>query len=118
MNEQDVRRIIREELIGLTGGGQFTFERPIQILDGRNIQLGQTTGTQIGQATTQKLAFWGKTPIIQPSHANQAAISMASVTGGNTVSEANVQGNFTDIQNLLNQLRTDLIAAGIIKGSA
>jgi len=33
--------------------------------DGVNLALGTTTGTQIGTATTQKLALYGKTPIVQ-----------------------------------------------------
>jgi hypothetical protein len=34
--------------------------------DGVNLSLGSTIGTQIGTASTQKLAFFGKTPITQP----------------------------------------------------
>lgn len=30
-----------------------------------NLQLGTTTGTKIGSATTQKLAFWNATPVVQ-----------------------------------------------------
>lgn len=67
MTEQDVRRIIREELQTLFKTDRITFEKNIQILDARNIQLGRTNGTQIGTATDQKLGFYGKTPIVQPS---------------------------------------------------
>lgn len=35
------------------------------LTDGANIALGTTTGTQIGTATTQKLAFFGATPVVQ-----------------------------------------------------
>lgn len=35
--------------------------------DGVNITLGGATGTQIGTAPTQKLAFFGKTPTTQPT---------------------------------------------------
>ncbi|CAB4131042.1 hypothetical protein UFOVP124_52 [uncultured Caudovirales phage] len=34
--------------------------------DGSNFALGTTTGTRIGTATTQKLAFFAATPIVQP----------------------------------------------------
>jgi hypothetical protein len=37
----------------------------IQIADTRNIVLNATTGTKIGTATTQKLGFFNKTPIVQ-----------------------------------------------------
>jgi hypothetical protein len=35
--------------------------------DGVNLTFGTVTGTQIGTAANQKLAFFGKTPIIQPT---------------------------------------------------
>lgn len=35
--------------------------------DGYNIFLGSTSGTQIGTATTQKMSFYGGTPIVQPT---------------------------------------------------
>jgi hypothetical protein len=53
-------------------------EKHIQLLDARHIQLGKTNGTKIGTQTTQKLAFWNATPIVQP-----AAISAPS--GGATI---------------------------------
>lgn len=46
--------------------------------DAANLVFSTTTGTQIGTAATQKLALWGKTPVVQPAHANQAAISAAT----------------------------------------
>lgn len=39
----------------------------IQITDTRNIVLSATTGTKIGTATTQKLGFYNKAPIVQPA---------------------------------------------------
>lgn len=35
--------------------------------DGVNLTLGTAVGTQIGTAANQKLAFFGKTPIVQPT---------------------------------------------------
>jgi hypothetical protein len=35
--------------------------------DGANLSFGTVAGTQIGTATNQKLAFFGKTPIVQPT---------------------------------------------------
>ena len=48
--------------------------------DGQNIPLGTSTGTKIGTATTQKLGFWNATPVVQPSSANQTAVTDS--TGG------------------------------------
>jgi hypothetical protein len=46
--------------------------------DGINWQFGTTTGTKIGINATQKLAFWGATPIVQPAH-------IADPVGGATI---------------------------------
>ncbi len=37
------------------------------IRDGVNWTFGTTTGTQIGTATSQKIGFYGKTPVVQPT---------------------------------------------------
>lgn len=47
---------------------RYTFEKTIQILDGRKIQVGVSTGTMIatvGGASGQKLGFFGATPVVQ-----------------------------------------------------
>lgn len=87
--------------------------------DAVNMAFNATTGTKIGTATSQKIGFWNVTPIIQPASANQAALSLdVDVTGADTVDKAAVNANFTSIQTLVNQLRSDLVAAGLIKGAA
>lgn len=53
-------------------------EKLLQILDGRNIQGGTLTGTQIGTAANQKFGFFGQTPIIQPN-------AISSPSGGSTI---------------------------------
>ncbi len=35
--------------------------------DGANIALGTSTGTQIATSSSQKLGFFGKTPVVQPT---------------------------------------------------
>ena len=35
--------------------------------DGANVALGSTTGTKVGTATSQKLGFYGATPVVQPT---------------------------------------------------
>ena len=42
-------------------------DRSITVSDGGHVVLGTTTGTKIGTATTQKLGFWDKTPVVQPT---------------------------------------------------
>lgn len=45
----------------------------ITLLAGGNLILDAATGTKIGTATAQKLGFWNKTPIIQPTNGISAA---------------------------------------------
>lgn len=40
---------------------------PTPIADGENLVFGAVTGTKIGTATTQKLAFFNSTPIVKPT---------------------------------------------------
>lgn len=58
--------------------GSLTMNKSFVLKDGVNVQAGTTTGTQIGTATTQKLAFYGKTPVIQQS-------AITSPSGGATI---------------------------------
>lgn len=65
MNEQEIRAIIRDELRELLASDRYIFNKNIQILEARNVQLGKTTGTKFGTATDQKIGFLGATPIIR-----------------------------------------------------
>lgn len=48
--------------------------------DAKNIIVNATTGTKIGTATTQKLAFWNATPIVQPAGIANADGTLADIT--------------------------------------
>jgi hypothetical protein len=65
------------------------------VLDGTNWSFGTTTGTQIGTATSQKIGFFGKTPIVQPT--------MGSATAGGTYT-ATEQGMLQAAYNALRNL--------------
>lgn len=124
-----------------------TYTLPLQVLntagitldDGANIAANTTTGSEIATAVGQKLGFWGTTPVVQPSGADQAAVALttsaAVATNAATASSpygydsntqadalvANVNSLYVDVQalnTLVNQLRSDLVTIGIIKGSA
>jgi len=74
----------------------------------KNIITDTTTGTKIGTATGQKLAFWNKTPIVQPTTAiAQAAFVQVNTT--NAVSDASTFGGYT-----LRQIAQALINIGIL----
>lgn len=54
------------------GSGLMTF------LDGLNLAVGATTGTKIGTTATQKIGFYGATPVVRPA-------AVADATGGTTI---------------------------------
>lgn len=52
----------------------------ITMAEAKNLVVGTVTGTKIGTAVTQKLAFWNVTPVVQPASAAQAAAAAQSQT--------------------------------------
>lgn len=84
MNEDEINRLvekkIEERLSKLIKSDRLTIENLLQILDGRNIQTGRTTGTKIGTAADQKLGFYGTIPIIQGT--NGADLTNNVTSGG------------------------------------
>ena len=80
-----------------TFAGIKTFSSGIIIGDAGNVALNTTTGTKIGTATTQKLAFWNATPIVQPT----TAVSSATLSINSTaqpVYAATTYGGYTMMQ--------------------
>jgi hypothetical protein len=53
--------------IGSVSTGIVTMGTNLTFADAKNIAFNATTGTKIGTATTQKLAFYNSTPIVQPA---------------------------------------------------
>lgn len=62
----------------------------IHIGDGVGVDLGSTTGTEIATATTQKLAFYGSTPIVQPTGDLLTAMANLGLVGSPTLSASDV----------------------------
>lgn len=54
-DKQQIEQIIADKLSGFIKIDRYVFDKNIQILDGRNIQVGRTIGTKIGTATDQKI---------------------------------------------------------------
>ena len=73
-------------------------------------------GMQFGKAVTDKIGFYGATPVVQPAHADQAA-APAGGTGA-TAGAYDTAANRDKLINLVNQMRSCLVAAGLMKGSA
>lgn len=85
----------------------------IQYLDNN---LG-ADGTTLGQtATTAKVSFFAATPVVQPTSANQAAVA-TTVPSSTSAVFVLTSAQQVSIVTLLNQIRSDLVTLGLIKGS-
>lgn len=49
----------------LVASDRYTIKKDLQMFDGRDIQVAKGTGTRVGTESTQKLGFWGNTPVVQ-----------------------------------------------------
>lgn len=93
----------------------------------RQLSDGAADGNNLGQSVTDKVGFYGVTPVVQPTAAAQAAI-----TDGSTGTAAPTNGvlaltatyNSTILINAIatiiaqtNAIRTALVNTGIMKGS-
>lgn len=98
----------------------------------------RSEGTVFGYSATDKLGFYGlTTAIVQPSASAQAALTFTAVAAVTTTTPTITAFGYTSAQaaavldtvnltvtglnqvrTLLTQMRTDLVALGIIKGSA
>lgn len=93
--------------IGLTGTTPTVkFSTKVQLSD-VDLILGTTTGSKIGSTSSQKLAFWGKTPIVQPTTA--IARTVHTSVGGTVINDNDTFGGYT-----LDQAITALINCGIL----
>lgn len=86
----------------------------------------QSDGILVGN-TGDKIAFAGATPVVRPVGAAQAAVvassTDATMAGAANLAAVQVEGEKIgdDVRAcivLVNKLRTDLIALGLIKGAA
>lgn len=76
----------------------------------------RSDGAVLGQSTSDLIAFYGGTPIVQRTNASQAAVSTTASTsttpfGYATSTQANA------IVTLVNEMRAALVAVNLIKGS-
>ncbi len=84
-------------------------------------------GYTVGQSATDLVGFYAATPIVQPTAASQSAITnsaggtAAAGTGlqalTSTYNSTLIANSFATVVVLVNQLRADLVALGLIKGS-
>ena len=96
MDENKVREIIRQELALFIRSDRFTFQKDIQMLDGRNFQTATAVGSKIGTGTGQRIGFWNQTPTIQPTNGANLTNNVSSGGSDDTIA------NYTDLSTYSN----------------
>lgn len=89
---------------------------------------GSTDGTILGRSTTDKVAFYGVTPIAQKAAAAQAAVTDASggvaaptngiLTLTGTYNSTIIANAIATIAAQTNAMQAVLVSVGLMKGSA
>ena len=92
-------KLLENLLYALVKSDKYYFGKHIVLADGLNIFISTGTGTRIGTAAGQKMAFYNSTPIVQPT-----AVTSAASQGGSYV-QADVQTIATAVNDLLTRLR-------------
>lgn len=82
-----------KKLIGFGSDDLISVFQNMNMTDGLTIAVGTTTGTKIGTGSTQKLGFFGLTPIVQPPTSTAAAARVGG--GGTTVTTTDTYDGWT-----------------------
>lgn len=73
-------------------------------------------GIVVGQSASDKVGFYGVTPVAQRAGAAQAAVTTTAATSSTPFGYSQAQADA--IVALVNEMRAALVAAGLIKGAA
>ena len=93
-----------EGIIGaLVFSDRYIIGKTMQFQDGRNIQLAKGTGTKIGLSATEKLGFYGKTPIVQ----------VGAITSPTSQGATYDQSTANTLKTAIDAIRTALINLGL-----
>jgi hypothetical protein len=95
MNDDLLQRILDLEgrLNQLEKSDRYFYQKDIQMNDGRNVLLGLTSGTKIGTSASQKIGFWGTTPVVQQ---NFQGANNVTVPGGATLNVTSAAKGYTN----------------------
>jgi hypothetical protein len=92
----------------LNGTSEWAFSTTgLTVGDANDITVGTTSGTKICTATGQKLAFWDKTPVVQPTTSISGAAFV--VSSGGSIHPTSTFGGYT-----IAQIAQALIDVGIL----
>lgn len=80
------------------------------------LDYGSADGCHMGGAATDKIGFYGVTPVVQPAGAAQAALTLTTATtNGYGFSAATA---FDAMVAQLEEIRASLVDLGLLKGAA
>jgi len=93
---------------------------------GNQLSDGNPDGTSLGQSVTDLVSLYGKTPVVQPAATAQSAVATTAITTLATTPTAtdiavavnSLISRVSALVTLGNQVRSDLVTFGAIKGSA
>jgi len=80
-----------------------------------SIDIGLGSPQTVGTSATSLIAFYGVTPIVQPTNAAQAALTLTTATSGGFGFSTATAFNAATAQ--LENIRASLVLLGLLKGS-
>jgi hypothetical protein len=78
---------------------------------------GYVWETQIGGSASARVGFWGATPVVQPSGANQAVVTLGNTDGaigGLTISDPPTQAEVQAVRDKCEELADDVRAVATL----
>lgn len=82
-----------------------------------DINVDRAVIRRLSSSTTDQMGFFGATPTTRPAATAQSAVTTTNATT-TTPWGYTTSGQANGIVTLLNQIRSDLVTLGLIKGSA
>lgn len=86
---------------------------------------GEDDGAVYGRSATDKIGFYGATPVVRPAATAQSAVATAAITTVSTLTTTvwadsinSLIARVAALTTLSNQIRSDQVSLGLIKGSA
>jgi hypothetical protein len=122
------------QVLKYSGGSWVNGSLPSSAISFGDIATDTSVGMQIGTAINQLLGFWATAPVVQPTSADQVAVTLANSAGDfsslnfsdpPTRDEVIVlrnqaetlAGDVRNLSTLVHAIRTALVSCGLIKGS-
>lgn len=80
----------------------------------RELSDARADGQTLGQSASDKVGFYGATPVVQPASTSQSAVAATTTTTATTTA---LQADLDALRTLTLALRTALVDLGLIKGA-